>query len=112
MLNKALSREARAIGLDKQDDFKLEMQNQAEKSLARRRREHIMASLPTADLTAVARESYLINGARYAVPAVYETWHVLINTKKRSKQDAQKLAEELRTKLVAGANTARLYAPG
>jgi peptidyl-prolyl cis-trans isomerase C len=51
-----------------------------------------------------ARELYAVNRDKYRVPEVVAVSHILIDTKTRSKEEALKLAQDARGKLVAGAD--------
>lgn len=102
MINKTLAKEARESGIDKLEHVQAEIQNQTDKVLARYRGQAIINDLPKVDLTAVAKEAYLVDEKRYQSPKQFETWHVLIDTKGRTKEQAQKLANDLRAKVLAG----------
>jgi len=51
-----------------------------------------------------ARELYLVNRDRYRVPEQVAASHILFDTKKRSKDEALKLAQDARAKIAAGAD--------
>ncbi|MCC6194315.1 MAG: peptidylprolyl isomerase [Burkholderiales bacterium] len=55
-----------------------------------------------------ARELYLVDKASFTQPAQVSATHILFSTKKRSSEEARKLAVEARAKIVAGADMATL----
>jgi peptidyl-prolyl cis-trans isomerase C len=60
----------------------------------------------SAKFEARARELYLVNASSYEVPAQVAASLILIDLSKRTKEEALKLAQETRAKLVAGADFA------
>jgi peptidyl-prolyl cis-trans isomerase C len=56
-----------------------------------------------AQFEARARELYLVSRDRYRVPEQVAASHILFDTKKRSKDEALKLAQDARAKIAAGA---------
>lgn len=104
VINKTLAHEARSRGLDKPDSVRAEIENFTEKVLARHRSLDIIHSLPKVDLMPLAKEAYLVDQTRFQNPKLFETWHVLIDTKTRTKDEAKLRALEARAKLVAGAS--------
>jgi peptidyl-prolyl cis-trans isomerase C len=59
-----------------------------------------------AKLEARARELYLVNASSYQVPEQVSASHILFNLSNRTKEEALKLAQDTRAKLVAGADFA------
>ena len=55
-----------------------------------------------------ARESFMIDRAKYATPEMVSATHILFDTKKRSSDEAKKLALEARAKIAAGADMNKL----
>jgi peptidyl-prolyl cis-trans isomerase C len=53
-------------------------------------------------LEARARELYLVNREKYRVPEQVSASHILFDTKKRTPEEALKLAQETRAKILAG----------
>lgn len=102
MINKTLAKEARESGVDQREHVRAEIENQADKVLARYRGQDIIKALPKIDLAALAKEAYLVNESRFRVPKQYETWHVLIDHKGRTKESAHALATDLRARVLAG----------
>lgn len=102
LINKTLALEARQNGLEKEPRIKAEIDNQADKVLAKYRGQQIQKETKIPDLNAKAREMYLTSGNRFIKPAQYDTWHVLVDLKGRTKEQAKVRAEEVRAKLLAG----------
>lgn len=51
-----------------------------------------------------AREAFILDKAKYAVPEQVSATHILFDTKKRSSDEARKLAADTRAKILAGAD--------
>ena len=62
----------------------------------------------TGQFEARARELYLVNVEKYRVPEQVDASHILIDTRKHDRDSALKLAQEVRSKLVAGADFSEL----
>ncbi len=102
LINKTLALEARENGLDKDPKVKSEMDNQVDKVLAKYRGQQIQKEVKVPDLNAKAKELYVTSEARYLKPAQYDTWHILVDLKGRTKEQAKARAEEIRAKVIAG----------
>lgn len=108
LINKTLAQEARELGLDKRPSIQAEMQNQIDKVLAKYRGQEVQANAPKVNLEAKAREMYVVNPDKFLRPAQIDTWHTLISLKGRTKAQAIARAEEVRSKLLAGADKAQI----
>jgi peptidyl-prolyl cis-trans isomerase C len=105
LINKTMASEAVALGLDKSPKVQAEIRNETMKVLVKHRGLHLQENAPKVDMERRAREIYLVERDRFRVPAKYDTWHVLIDTRTRTKEEAQKRAEEVRKLVVtAGAS--------
>ncbi len=104
LINKTLALEARELGLDKKPAIQAEMQNQIDKVLAKYRGQEVQANAPKVNFEPKAREMYVVNPDKFLRPAQIDTWHTLISLKGRTKAQAIARAEEVRSKLLAGAN--------
>jgi parvulin-like peptidyl-prolyl isomerase len=102
LVNKALAAEARKQGLDKAVLAQREMELAAEKVLARLERERLEEAIQVPDLSKRARELYLANPGKYAIPASYHTQHILVDTRCRTRDAAMARAAEARKEIVAG----------
>jgi peptidyl-prolyl cis-trans isomerase C len=110
LLTKSLAAQARAAALDKDPEVQrrialeidrvhaglqiAKIEEEAGRSFDSRRPQ----------LEARARELYLANRDKYRVPEQVAASHILFDTKKRTAEEALKLAQETRTKILAGAD--------
>lgn len=108
LLNRTLAAEARQMGLDKDPIIQREMTLAAERVLAGYRVAAVQKSLVPPDMAAAAEERYRIHPEEFREPDQVHASHVLIDTKRRSEEEAQKRAEEVRSKALAGADFAAL----
>jgi peptidyl-prolyl cis-trans isomerase C len=108
LVNKTLALEARQNGLDKEAKVRAEIDNQTDKVLAKYRGQQIQTETAVPDLTAKARETYITSPARYHKEAQYDTWHVLVDLKGRTKDQALARANEVLIKAKNGANREEL----
>ena len=108
IVQKTLAQEAEAAQLDKPADAQRRLELERERMLAQLRVEDIDrkanadfdARMPQNE--ARARELYLADRAKYAIPEQVEASHILFTTKTRSSEEARKLAEDARNKVTAG----------
>jgi len=104
---KSLAVEARAQGLDKNPDVQARIAAQTDRVLAMARSEQIEREAEAAfdrrrdDFVGRAREIYLVDKAKYTVPDQVRVTHILVRTDKHSKDEALKIAQEVRTRVVA-----------
>ena len=104
---KTLAAEARAIGLDKDPEIQARIAMQVEKVLAVARSEQIEREAGAAfdlrrdEFMVRVREMYLLNKERFTLPEQIRAAHILIRTDKRDKDEAMKLAQEVRARAIA-----------
>jgi peptidyl-prolyl cis-trans isomerase C len=110
LLTRTLAAESRQLGLEKDPLIQKEMALAAERVLAGRRVEAFEKSLKIPDLTAAAEERYRIKPEAFMDPEQVRVSHVLVDTKARSDEEARARAEEVRLKVLDGADFAELAA--
>ena len=104
---KTLAAEARAQGLDKDPDVQARIAAQIDRVLAVARSEQIEREAEAAferrrdEFVGRAREIYLVDKGKYTIPEQVRVAHILIRTDKHSKEEALKLAQEVRARAVA-----------
>jgi peptidyl-prolyl cis-trans isomerase C len=114
LLTKSLAAEARKNGLDKdpeaQHRIALEVDRlQAGLQVARIEEDAAKAfDFRRPQLEARARELYLANRDKYHTPEQVSVSHILFDTKKHTPEEALKLAQEARAKVLAGADFSAL----
>jgi peptidyl-prolyl cis-trans isomerase C len=99
LLNKTMAAEAIALGLDKSSKVQAEIKNETMKILVKHRGINLQETAPKVDLERRAREIYLLERERFIVPKKYDTWHVLVDSRSRTKDEAMRRAEEVRKKV-------------
>lgn len=110
LVMKTLAEQARRAGLDKQPDHQARIRNAVDKVLAQIQVEAIEQQAATEfdrridEFTSRARETYLLNRAKYGSPELVSASHILFSTESRSEADALAAAKEARAKIAAGAN--------
>jgi parvulin-like peptidyl-prolyl isomerase len=102
LVNKTLAVQAREQGIDKDAAVQAEITSQAERVLARRRIEAFDKDLKLPDLEKRAREIYKLQPERFRDKAVYDTAHILVDTKCRAKDEAQARAEMVFAEVQSG----------
>jgi parvulin-like peptidyl-prolyl isomerase len=112
---KTLAVEARAKGLDKDPEVQARIAAQTERILALARSDQIEREAEAAfdrrrdEFVGVAREYYLTEKDKYTTPEQVSVAHILVRTDRHSKEEALKLAQEVRAQVVAaGADFASL----
>jgi peptidyl-prolyl cis-trans isomerase C len=108
LINKTLALEARDRKLDQLPKVQAEIRNQVDRVLAKHRGLQVQDSTPKLDYLARAREVYIANPERFTIPERYHVWHALVTIGPRSEQEAAKRAEELRQRVLAGEDLARI----
>jgi len=104
---KSLAYEARAQGLDKDPEVQARIAAQADRVLALALNEKVEREAEAAfdsrrdEYLGRARELYLVDKAKYTTPDQVRVAHILIRTDKHSKDEALKIAQEVRAKAVA-----------
>lgn len=102
LINKIMSAEARASGLQDNPKATAEMRNQTDRVLAKYRREELEAKAPKIDLFPLGREIYLTRLKDFERQAIYTSWHTLIKTKDRTLESAREIAKLVKAKVDAG----------
>lgn len=69
---------------------------------------HLTKNIPLPDLEPAARERYKLNQAKYVTSERVKASHILVSTKSRSKEEARKLASDLRQRALNGEDFAEL----
>ncbi len=110
LLTKSLAAQARTAGLDKDPEVQQRLALEVDRlhaglQVARIEEEagRVFDSRRP-QLEARARELYLANRDKYRVPEQVAASHILFDTKKHTAEEALKLAQETRTKILAGAD--------
>jgi peptidyl-prolyl cis-trans isomerase C len=104
---KTLAVEARAQGLDKDPEVQARIAAQTDRVLAIARGEQVELQASADfdrrkdEFVGVAREYYLTEKEKYTIPEQVRVTHILIRTDKRSKEEALKIAQEVRALVVA-----------
>jgi parvulin-like peptidyl-prolyl isomerase len=93
LLQKQLAAEARAAGYDKEPAAQPQIELAIDEVLAKIRMDRFKAALKLPDFSTLAEEEYAGNKEKYVVPGKLDVKHILIDTKKRSEDEAKALAE-------------------
>ena len=110
LVTKSLAAQARASGLDKEPDTQRRLGLEVDRLHAGLQIAKIEEAAARAfdarraQFEPRARELYLARRDAYRVPEQVAASHILFDTKKRSKEEALKLAQETRAKILAGAD--------
>ena len=102
LINKTMTAEAQKSGLQNSPKAAAEIRNQTEKVLAKYRREEIEGQLPKIDLLQLAREIFLTRMKDLERPAHYTSWHTLIKSKSRTRENMLDRAKLVKEKVDAG----------
>ena len=102
LINKIMSAEARASGLQDNPKAAAEIRNQTDRVLAKYRREELEAKAPKIDLFPLGREIYLTRLKDFERQAIYTSWHTLIKTQDRTLEKAREIAKQVKAKVDAG----------
>jgi peptidyl-prolyl cis-trans isomerase C len=100
-VNRELAAEARSQGIDKDPDFQHRLKLAEESMLTQAYLDRFEKSIVVPDFEAKAKELYASNPARYDVPASVSVKQIFISFQGRSPEEAKRLAEEARAKLIA-----------
>ncbi len=107
-LNRALAEEAKKLGLDKDPLIRAEIENFRDRRLALARLDAIRKQ-PVPDMTKAARDYYKAHYEEFMQPEQVDVSHILIRWKgKRSKDEARKIAETARKRILAGEDFAKV----
>lgn len=116
LTQKTLAEKARAAKLDATPEARLRAQLEADRLLAQLLIERVEADAAAefeanrARFEIRARELYTLDRARFTSPEMVSATHILFDPKKRGADEAKRLAEETRAKVVAGGDMAKLAA--
>lgn len=99
LLDKQLASEARQLEIDRDPVVQRQIALAVENALSRARVEKLRESLKAPDFTEQAREEYQANKQKYATPKRYDVKHILFDTKSRTPEQAEALANETAEKL-------------
>ncbi len=108
LLNRTLAAEARQSGIDRDPVIQKEMNLAVERVLANHRVTQLQKSIKVPDFTAVAEERYRLKPEEFRESDQVHASHVLVDTKRRSEDEARKRADEVRAKALAGVDFAGL----
>ena len=114
LVQKSLAAQARAAKLDATPEARLRAQLELDRLLAQLMVESVEAAASAefdanpARHEARARELYTIDRARFSNPDQVSATHVLFDAKKRGADEAKRLAQEARAKILAGADMGKL----
>lgn len=107
-VNRTLANQAHSLGLDATPELKTKVKLAVEGIMAKERLKKFEADLKQPDYEPVAKENYLANPDKFMVPEKVHASHILITRKGRTEEEARKLAEEIRTRALAGEDFAAL----
>jgi peptidyl-prolyl cis-trans isomerase C len=116
LLDKTLAKEARDVGLDRNEEIARRLALETDRFLAQAMIGKIENDAAAefdarqADFLAAARETYMLNKEKYRRPEQVSASHILFDPAKRGNDAALALAKETRAKLLAGANFATVAA--
>ena len=114
LVQKSLAAQARTAKLDGTPEARVRMQLELDRLLAQLMVESVEAAASAefdanrARYEARAREFYTIDRARFSTPDQVSATHVLFDAKKRGAEDAKRLAQQARAKIMAGADMSKL----
>ena len=116
LLDKTLAKEARDMGLDRNEEIGRRLALETDRFLAQAMIGKIESDAAAdfdakqADFLATARETYMLNKEKYRRPEQISASHILFDPAKRGNDAALALAKETRAKLLAGASFATVAA--
>jgi peptidyl-prolyl cis-trans isomerase C len=114
LVQKSLAAQARAAKLDASPEAALRVRLEVDRLLAQVMVENVEAAASAefdanpARNEARAKELYTVERARFAVPDQASATHVLFDVKKRGADEAKRLAQEARAKILAGSDIGKL----
>lgn len=114
LMQKSLAAQARAAKLDASPEASRRMQLEIDRLLAQMLIESVETKAGAefdanrAKYEARARELYAVDRKSFETPEQVSATHILFDTKKRSSDDAKKLAQDTRAKIAAGADMGKL----
>jgi peptidyl-prolyl cis-trans isomerase C len=114
LTQKSLAAQAKAAKIDASPEASRRMQLEVDRLLAQMLIENIEAKAGAefdanrATYEARARELYVVDRNSFAIPERVNATHILFDVKKRSSDEAKKLAQDTRAKIAAGADMGKL----
>jgi peptidyl-prolyl cis-trans isomerase C len=106
LVNRTLAARARAAGYDKDPQVQAEIASETTRVLAKRELQAIEEKagreFDARDMTAAARERYLVDSAQFQEPEQVSASHILFEISKHGDEGARKLAEDARKRVLAG----------
>jgi peptidyl-prolyl cis-trans isomerase C len=102
LVNKTLAAQAKEQGIDKDPAAQAEVLNQAERVLARRRIEAFDQALKLPNLEKRAAEVYKLDPQRFSEKTLYETAHIMVDTKCRPRDEAEARAKKAFAEVQSG----------
>jgi peptidyl-prolyl cis-trans isomerase C len=106
LVNHTLALRAREAGYDKDPDVQAQIASEITRVLAKRELQAIDEKagreFDARDMTAAARERYLVDSAQFQQPEQVSASHILFEISKHGDEGARKLAEEARKRVLAG----------
>lgn len=114
LVAKTLATQARNAKLDQTPQNKVRIELELDRLLSQFRIDDIEAKAEAefeanrAKYEVRAREAFIVDKAKYATPEQVSATHILFDTRKRSSDEARKLATDTRAKILAGADMGAL----
>jgi peptidyl-prolyl cis-trans isomerase C len=114
LVQKTLAAQARAAKIDARPESALRIRLEVDRLLSQMMIESIEAKAEAefeanrAKFEVRAREAFIVDKAKYSTPEQVSATHILFETKKHTSDEAKKLAEEARAKILAGADMNKL----
>lgn len=102
LINRQLATEAKGQKIDQDPTVRRAIEQSSERILAEQRLVALRQSADVGDVEALARERYKVNPQAYALPGATSVRHILISTEKHADADAEKIADEVHAKAIAG----------
>jgi peptidyl-prolyl cis-trans isomerase C len=102
LVNRQLAIEARALGLDEDPDVRADVALAIEEVLATHRLNLLVRRDNIPDFSELARERYMADPAAYGLPEARRVVHVLIDTDKRTDEEALARAREVHARATDG----------
>ncbi|RFC32845.1 MAG: peptidyl-prolyl cis-trans isomerase C [Candidatus Nitrotoga sp. SPKER] len=102
LVTKTLAAQARSAGIDREPEMNKQIEFAADKLLAQEQINRITKTLTLPNFDVRARELYQIDIERYTVPTKVHVSHILVDTKKRTPEEALQRIKQVRDQLVGG----------
>lgn len=102
LISKTLAAQARSAGLDRDPDMRSQLEMAQEKLLAQEQINRTLKAVVLPDFEGRARELYLVNPTQHTLPAKVHASHILVDMKKRTKDEALARIQEVRALALSG----------